>query len=94
MYQRINNESIKSYRERQSLARAAPSSEMESLWVRELCEVLDLDVEDMNIDNPIFSMGVTSVDLIRLKRNIEKQLAGKRHSNDGATDQSHNPSSR
>lgn len=74
MYQRINNESIKSYRERQSLARGAPSSEMESLLVRELCEVLDLDVEDMDIDNPIFSMGVTSVDLIRLKRNIEKQL--------------------
>ena len=75
MYQRINNESIKSYRERQSLARAAPSSEWERLLVRELCEVLDLDVEDMDIDNPIFSMGVTSVDLIRLKRNIEKQLS-------------------
>lgn len=74
MYQRINNESIQSYRERQSIARAAPSSEMESLLVRELCEVLDLDAEDMDINDLIFSMGVTSVDLIRLKRNIEKQL--------------------
>ena len=75
MYQRIDNESIKSYKERQSLARAEPSSELERLLVRELCEVLDLDAEDIDSDSSIFSMGVTSVDLIRLKRNIEKQLS-------------------
>ena len=75
MYQRINNESIKSYKERQTLARAAPSSELERLLERAFCAVLDLDVEDMYIDNSIFSKGVTSVDLIRLERNIEKQLS-------------------
>lgn len=48
---------------------------MERLLVRELCEVLDLDAEDIDTNDPIFSMGVTSVDLIRLKRNIEKQLS-------------------
>lgn len=43
--------------------------------VRELCEVLDLDAEDVDTDSSIFSMGVTSFDLIRLKQNIEKQLS-------------------
>lgn len=75
MYQRINDKSIKSYKECQSLARAEPSSKLEKILVRELCEVLDLDAEDINTDSSIFGMGVTSVDLIRLKRNIEKQLS-------------------
>ncbi len=75
LYQKINNESIKSYKGRQRLASAEPSSELERLLVREFCEVLDLGAEDIDIDNAIFSMGVTSVELIRLKRNIEKQLS-------------------
>lgn len=43
--------------------------------VRELCEVLDLDAEDVDTDSSIFSMGVTSFDLIRIKQNLEKQLS-------------------
>ena len=73
MYQRINDQSIISYKECRSLALTEPSSELERLLVRELCEILDLDAEDVDTDHSIFSMGVTSVDLIRLKRNIEKQ---------------------
>jgi len=75
IYQRINYESIKPYKERQSLARAEPSSELERLLVGELCEILDLDAEDIDTDNSVFSMGVTSVGLIRLKRNIERWLS-------------------
>ena len=65
MYQRMNNDSIKPYKDRQSLARAAPSSELERLLVRELCGVLDLGVEGTDTDSSIFSLGLTSVDLIR-----------------------------
>ena len=74
MHQRVDYESIKLYKERRSLSRAEPSSGLERLLMRELCEVLDLDAEDIDTERPIFSMGVTSVDLIKLKRNIEKQL--------------------
>ena len=70
-----NNELIESYKQRQGLARAEPPSELERLLKREFCGVLDLNAEDIDIDNSIFSMGVTSVDLIRLKRNIEKELS-------------------
>ena len=42
---------------------------------RELCGVLNLNAEDIDINDSIFSMGVTSVDLIKTKRNIEKQLS-------------------
>ena len=74
MFQARNNELIKSYKQRQGLARAEPSSDLEKILKREFCGVLDLDAEDIDIDISIFSMGVTSVDLIRLKRNIEKEL--------------------
>lgn len=75
MHQRVDYESIKLYKERRSLSRAEPSYGLERLLVRELCEVLDLDAEDIDTERPIFSIGVTSVDLIKLKRNIEKQLS-------------------
>lgn len=75
VHQRINNESIKYYKEHHSLARAEPSSEMERLLARELCEILGLDAEDIDTNDSVFSMGVTSVDLIKLKRNVEKQLS-------------------
>lgn len=57
------------------LARSAPSSELERLLARELSEISELDTGDIDIDNPIFTTGLTSVDLIRLKRDVEKQLS-------------------
>ena len=75
MHQRVDYESIKVYKERRRLNRAEPLSGLERLLVRELCEVLDLNAEDIDTESPIFSMGVTSVDLIKVKRNIEKQLS-------------------
>ena len=41
----------------------------------EIYRVLKLNAKGIDIDNLIFSMGVTLVDLTRLKRNIEKQLS-------------------
>ena len=75
MHQRVDHEAIRKFKEQRSLARAEPSSGLEKLLMREFCEVLDLNVEDIDTDSSIFSMGVTSVDLIRLKRNIEKNLS-------------------
>lgn len=72
MYQKSNEESIKFYKQRQRLARVEPSSELEQLLARELCKILELEADDIDIDNPIFSMGITSVDLIRLKHNVGK----------------------
>ena len=75
MHQRIDCESIKLYKQSRSLTRAGPPSELEKLLVRELSDILDLDAEGIDTDSSIFSIGVTSVDLIRLKRDIEKQLS-------------------
>ncbi|KAK0509642.1 hypothetical protein JMJ35_008036 [Cladonia borealis] len=74
MSQTRNDELIHSFKQRQGLAQAEPSSELERFLEREVCGVLNLSAEDIDIDDSIFSMGITSVDLIRLKRNIEKQL--------------------
>ena len=60
MCQSRNNELIKSYKQRQGLARAGPSSELERFSEREICAVLNLNAEDIDIDDSIFSMGVTS----------------------------------
>ena len=74
-YQSINDESIKSYRECQIHARAEPWSELERLLAREISDLLDVDAGDIGTDASIFGMGVTSVHLIALKRNIEKQIS-------------------
>ena len=93
-YQEKKDELIRAYRERRNSARTAPSSELEKLLTRELCEVLNLDAGDIDVDDSIFGMGVTSVDLIRLKRNIEKQFsATKDIPNANITLQPHDPSS-
>ena len=75
MHQQTDCESIQLYKKTRSLTRAGPSSELERLLVREFCEILDLDAEDIDTESSILGMGATSVDLIRLKRDIEKQLS-------------------
>lgn len=77
-YRESNDEFMRSYKANRMLNRAAPSSETENLLMNEMHEVLGLEEDDIDIDSSIFGTGVTSVDLIRLKHSIEKQLARNR----------------
>ena len=70
-YQELDDESIKLYNASRDPNAARPSTKMEILVLGEFCEIFNLRAEDMDIDRSIFGMGITSVDLIRLKRNIE-----------------------
>ena len=77
-HQKLNDDSIRSYEAQQSLHCVEPLSNLERLVVRELCEIIDVDIGDIDVNSSMFSMGVTSVDLIKLKRNIEIHIITKK----------------
>jgi acyl-CoA synthetase (AMP-forming)/AMP-acid ligase II/thioesterase domain-containing protein len=70
-YQELNDNIIKTYR---IPGPKGPANETEEHLMRVFKETLDLSEQDFGLETPIFETGVTSVDLIRLKREIEKQL--------------------
>ena len=74
-YQKLNDEMIKSYRRLKAASGSKPANDLERILIREFSEVLGLCEDETNVDDSIFEMGITSVDLIKLKRRIEKQLA-------------------
>ncbi|KAL6712850.1 hypothetical protein ACLMJK_009562 [Lecanora helva] len=71
MQQSLNDDSIMSYRTQQKHTHVDPLSETEKLLIIEVCETLGYSAEDIVPDDSIFSMGITSVDLIRLQRNVQ-----------------------
>lgn len=74
-YQESNDEMIKSYKQLKAVGGSKPANDMERFLVREFCEALGLCEDETNVNDSIFETGVTSIDLIKLKRRIEKQLS-------------------
>lgn len=54
--------------------RVGPSSDTEKMLVREFAVALDMDPATIGVEIPLFDMGVTSITLIKLKRQIEAAL--------------------
>ena len=74
-YQEMNDEIVHSYKRSRTTSVSKPADDMERFLLKEVCEVLEISEDETNVDDSIFEMGVTSIDLIKLKRRIEKQLS-------------------
>jgi thioesterase domain-containing protein/acyl-coenzyme A synthetase/AMP-(fatty) acid ligase/acyl carrier protein len=51
-----------------------PRTEVEAWILRNIAEVINIPLDRIGIDTPFFNLGYTSMDLIRLKRLIDKRL--------------------
>ncbi|KAJ5378537.1 hypothetical protein N7509_011656 [Penicillium cosmopolitanum] len=70
-YQELNSESIKLHRK---TARANPSNELEEKLLDLFLVSLELPQEEFDVQSSLFDMGITSVELIKLKKKIEEHL--------------------
>ncbi|KAF2868515.1 hypothetical protein BDV95DRAFT_678929 [Massariosphaeria phaeospora] len=68
----FHHEAIEKYR-LQSLQLDASDTEKE--FLQDFEDILGLQLSTIGVDTPIFDMGVTSIDLIRLKRRIDTRLS-------------------
>ena len=70
-FEELNDREIKSDKNK---LLAQPSTPMETILVQELALVRGMDVSEIGVDMPMYDMGVNSITLIRLKRQIEAAL--------------------
>ena len=70
-YELSNERDIKNYKA-SNIVR--PTNEMEELLLEEFVGILDLPRDDFGVETPIYQMGITSIDVIRLKRRLEERL--------------------
>lgn len=70
-YEDINNEIISQYR---AATRQNPGNELEHRLLDIFIRCLGLPESDFDVKTPVFNMGITSVELIKLKKNIEEHL--------------------
>lgn len=54
--------------------RSLPANDTEIYLLEDFTKTLDIQPDLIGVDTPIFEMGVTSMDLIRLKRHIDNRL--------------------
>ncbi|PYH88927.1 acetyl-CoA synthetase-like protein [Aspergillus ellipticus CBS 707.79] len=67
----LNDEMVKNHRR---LTREPPGDELEKLILAVFVQSLGLD-EDIGVQTPIFDFGITSIELIKLKKDLEQRLA-------------------
>ncbi|KAJ5885892.1 hypothetical protein N7504_011728 [Penicillium tannophilum] len=70
-YQEINSEAIKLHR---ATARVHPANTLEQNLLDLFIESLGLPEQEFDVQSSLFDMGITSVELIKLKKKIEEKL--------------------
>ncbi|GAB1204409.1 hypothetical protein APSETT445_003062 [Aspergillus pseudonomiae] len=70
-YEDINNESIRLHRAK---TRASPKDDFEQSLLQIFIQSFGISGEEFDVQTPIFDVGITSIDLIKLKKNIEVHL--------------------
>ena len=71
VYEEVNDNIVKAYK---TSAYVSPSDDVEQMLVEELEQVLDLPEGGIGLGSSILDFGMTSVDLIKFKRRIERRL--------------------
>ncbi|KAJ5371548.1 hypothetical protein N7517_003554 [Penicillium concentricum] len=71
-YQEVNSHAIKQHR---ATARVHPANELEQRLLDLFIKSLELPEEEFDVQSSLFDMGVTSVELIKLKKCIEEHLS-------------------
>lgn len=70
-FQSINDEVLQLYRK---ITRETPKDEFEARLLDTFVQSLGLSKETFDVKTPIFDMGITSIELIKLKKNLEEHL--------------------
>lgn len=70
-YQDTNSHLVKMYRQ---AMRTPPKDDLERSLLAIFVDSLGLSEEEFDVQTPIFDLGITSIDLIRLKKSLEEQL--------------------
>ncbi|KAL2050996.1 hypothetical protein ABVK25_008742 [Lepraria finkii] len=71
-YEEVNNEIIKAYKVAHI---TGPENETERILLEEFEMTLGLPENELGVETPVFEMGITSIDLIKTTRGIEKRLS-------------------
>ncbi|KAA8643964.1 Nonribosomal peptide synthetases (NRPS) [Aspergillus tanneri] len=70
-YQRVNSEQIKSHR---AATGASPKDELEQKMLTIFVHSLGVTELGFDVETPVFDMGITSIELIKLKKDLEDHL--------------------
>ncbi|RAH78845.1 acetyl-CoA synthetase-like protein [Aspergillus japonicus CBS 114.51] len=70
-YQELNSKMVKLYR---SITKAPPRDELESTLLAIFSDTLGLEDEDFGVQSPLLDLGITSIELIKLKKALEELL--------------------
>ncbi|RAH44623.1 non-ribosomal peptide synthetase [Aspergillus brunneoviolaceus CBS 621.78] len=70
-YQEVNSKMVKLYR---SITKVPPRDELESTLLAIFTNTLGLEDEDFGVQSPLLDLGVTSIELIKLKKALEERL--------------------
>jgi acyl-CoA synthetase (AMP-forming)/AMP-acid ligase II/acyl carrier protein len=71
VYEEVNDEIIKACK---TSSQVRPSNELERVLLKEIEDMFELPEYEIGVESSVFDMGMTSVELIRLKRRIEQKL--------------------
>ncbi|KAF9895404.1 hypothetical protein FE257_000310 [Aspergillus nanangensis] len=71
IHQEINDEIVRLYRR---VTRTPPRGELEERLLTIFHKSFELHGQDFDVQTPIFDLGITSIDLIKLKKNLEEHL--------------------
>ena len=70
-FEEMNSEIIRLHR---AVQHQKPMNQTEELLLKVFLNTLQLGDQDFDVTTPVFATGITSIELIRLKRNIEEHL--------------------
>ncbi|KAF7595499.1 hypothetical protein BBP40_005835 [Aspergillus hancockii] len=70
-YNEINNEVVRLYRK---LTRVPPQDEFEQRIFNIMVASIGLSQQEFSVNSPVFELGITSIELIKLKKNLEEHL--------------------
>ncbi|KIM96172.1 hypothetical protein OIDMADRAFT_132717 [Oidiodendron maius Zn] len=54
---------------------AQPQNESESIVLKMFCEALQIPIGDIGVETPVYDIGITSIHLIRLKKQLQTRLS-------------------
>lgn len=74
-YEEANAKLMRQYRES---TRSPPANDQEKRLLEIFLQSLDVSAEDFDVKTPIFDVGISSVELLKLKTDIEERLGMKR----------------
>ena len=71
VYEETNNDAVKEFRASQ---RVLPETDVERMLLQEFSMALNVPIQGLGMEDHVFELGVTSIELIKLARRLEERL--------------------